>query len=374
MNALQPFRDAVLRRHDYAREWKARTGGKTVGFLCTYVPEEILYAAEILPVRVLGGHEPQDVTEPYITGRYCAFCRDCLAQGLLGKYEYLDGLVHAHSCIHIAQTFSWWQKLLPLDYSHFIYMPAQVQSPRVKECLVAELREFKASLERWLGRPISPQDLSRAVAAYNENRRLLWRLYELRKAEPPYLWGSEAMEVTVAATYTEKREHSRWLRRLIEEAMSREDRPSPAVRLMLIGGEFDDIEFLKLVEELGGNVVVDDHCLGTRYFWNEVPQDGDPIEALAIRYLERSPCPQKDWVARRRLDIISRLAEEWRVQGAILAQQKFCDPHEYDLPVIRDFLEGRGIPCLFLEMDVTLPAGQFRTRLEAFLETFQLGF
>jgi benzoyl-CoA reductase subunit C len=67
-------------RHDYARAWKERTGGKVMGTFCTYVPEEILYAAGVLPVRILGSHEPQDVTEPHIFGMYCPFCRDCLAQ------------------------------------------------------------------------------------------------------------------------------------------------------------------------------------------------------------------------------------------------------------------------------------------------------
>ena len=47
-------------RHEYAQDWQKRTGGKVMGYFCTYVPEEILYAAGVLPVRILGSHEPQD--------------------------------------------------------------------------------------------------------------------------------------------------------------------------------------------------------------------------------------------------------------------------------------------------------------------------
>ena len=75
------FRDWDKNRHTYAKAWKEKTGGKVVGYFCTYVPEEILYAANILPVRILGGHEPQDVSEAHIFGMFCPFCRDCLAQG-----------------------------------------------------------------------------------------------------------------------------------------------------------------------------------------------------------------------------------------------------------------------------------------------------
>ena len=75
------FKEWYEKRHDYARAWKSRTGGQVVATMCTYTPEEILIAAGMLPVRVLGAHEPQNVTEPHIFGMFCPFCRDSLAQG-----------------------------------------------------------------------------------------------------------------------------------------------------------------------------------------------------------------------------------------------------------------------------------------------------
>ena len=61
------FRNWYEKRHDYARDWKARTGGQVVATMCTYTAEELLIAAGMLPVRVLGAHEPQNVTEPHIS-------------------------------------------------------------------------------------------------------------------------------------------------------------------------------------------------------------------------------------------------------------------------------------------------------------------
>ena len=78
------FKNWYEKRHDYARAWKQRTGGQVVATMCTYTAEELLIAADMLPVRVLGAHEPQNVTEPHIFGMFCPFCRDSLAQGLLG--------------------------------------------------------------------------------------------------------------------------------------------------------------------------------------------------------------------------------------------------------------------------------------------------
>ena len=73
----------------------------------------------------------------------------------------------------------------------------------------------------------------------------------------------------------------------------------------------------------------------------------------------------------RSIDHILRLARDWHCKGALVIQQKFCDPHELDIPAIKKVLEAAGIPVLFLEFDVTVPLGQFRIRLEAFLEMLQ---
>ena len=123
-----------------------------------------------------------------------------------------------------------------------------------------------------------------------------------------------------------------------------------------------------MVESLGATIVVDDHCTGSRYFWNEVQTDGNPLEALANRYISRPPCPSKDWPERTRFPFIDSLVKDFKVDGAILIQQKFCDPHELDIPPLKEHFEKLKIPALFLEFDVTVPLGQFRIRLEAFLE------
>jgi benzoyl-CoA reductase subunit C len=85
--------------------------------------------------------------------------------------------------------------------------------------------------------------------------------------------------------------------------------------------------------------------------------------------MDRPPCPSKDWPKRQRLPFILKLAKDYKVEAAIVMQQKFCDPAEFDTPAVSKFLRENGIPTYFLEFDVTVPVGQFQTRVEAFLET-----
>ncbi|MFH1266690.1 MAG: 2-hydroxyacyl-CoA dehydratase, partial [Planctomycetota bacterium] len=166
----------------------------------------------------------------------------------------------------------------------------------------------------------------------------------------------------------DKSEHARIVEETLRELETRSIGRPTGTRLMLVGSEDDDTEFVEMIESLEATVVQDDHCTGTRYFWDEVEVDGDPLTAIAERYVARVPCPTKDWPQRKRIEHILQLARQWDVQGAIVIQQKFCDPHELDTPAIRKALENADVKTLFLELDVTVPVGQFKIRAEAFLE------
>ena len=368
---LEMYKELFDARHEYAKEWKKKNGGKVLGYFCTYAPEEIMYAAGILPVRILGSHEPQDVTEPHIFAMFCPFCRDCLAQGLKGRYDYLDGIMISQSCLHIRQAFTSWKMHIPMDYSYYLPMPMKVQSPRALPYLRAELEKFKQSLEEWTGRKITDDDLRDGIELMNENRRLMHQVYDMRKKDNPPITGLDSMYMVVSSQMTHKQEHSRITRDVINELAKKENGRKTGERLMIIGSEDDDSKFIQMCESVGATFVIDDHCTGSRYFWNEVEPNGDPLTAIAKRYVERPRCPSKDWEERTRIPHILKLAVDWRAKGAVLVQQKFCDPHELDIPAIRKALDGKGIKTLTLELDVTVPIGQFRTRVEALLEMLQ---
>ena len=365
---IDQFKNIEKNRHDYAKNWKDKTGGKVIGYFCTYVPEEILYAADVLPVRILGSHEPQDVTEPHIFAMFCPFCRDCLAQGLKNRYKYLDGLMISQSCLHIRQAYTSWIKHRPVEFEKFLCMPHKVQSPHSYDFLTAELQTFKKEVEKWTGKKISDKELDKAINIYNENRRLMRQLYELRKRDNPPITGEQCMEIVIAMQMTDKAEHNKMLKDLLKKLDNYEPAREIGSRLMILGSEDDDTVFMNMVENCGATFVIDDHCTGSRYFWNDVEDGKDKIASIAARYIDRIPCPTKDWEERKRVPHILNLCKEWKVDGVIIMQQKFCDPHELDFVAIQKALKKAGIPTLFLEFDVTVPIGQFKIRVEAFLE------
>ncbi len=376
--AIAKFQEWFENRHAYQTDWKKRTGGKMIGYFCTYEPEEILYAFGILPVRILGSHEIQDVTEPHVFGMFCPFCRDVLAQGLKGKYDYLDGIAIAQSCIHLRQAYASWDIHRSPGWSHYLPMPNHVQSPRAVPFLVGEYEILIKKLEQLTGKTITDGDLKRGIELMNDVRQTMKDIYEFRKQDNPPITGLEAMYMTCSQFFTDAREWLPVAKQVKEDLKTRTLDRDPGKRLMLVGSENDDIEFIKLVETLGeresvgATVVVEEHCTTTRYFWDEVEEYAeDPLRAIAERYVSRTPCPLKDWPRRSRLDRILYFAKEFNVDGAIVMQQKFCDPHEADIPFVRKHLEENGIPTYFLEFDVTTAVGPFAIRVEAFLETLE---
>lgn len=373
---IERFRRAVNERHQYAQQWKAVTGRKVLGYLCCYLPEEIAYAAGALPVRIVSSHEPQDLSNLHMAGFFCPFSRDCLGEALKGKYDYVDGLAMGHCCLMISQTFDSWILNLPLSYNYYVPMPGRVDDPKLKPFLTSELGAFQKSLEQWTGKPITAEALEKATDVYNTSRRLLRQIYDLRKADAPPIWGAEVMDIVLSTMFNDKAEANVWLSELVKALPSRQRRPrADAPRVMVVGGETHDSELIKLIEDQGALVVTDDLCMGSRYFWNEVEPQRDRLSAIAQRYMEKPSCPVKDVsnrTRRVRFEFLKTLVRDYRVQGAILVYQKYCDPQELDVPVLKDFFTELSLPTTVLELDTTLAVGQVKTRAQAFVEMLEL--
>ncbi|MDR0851934.1 MAG: 2-hydroxyacyl-CoA dehydratase, partial [Clostridiales Family XIII bacterium] len=352
---MNQFKKIYDDRHGYARDWKARTGGKVFGYIETYMPEEIVYAAGILPVRLFARHEADDVTDHQMHGN-CYATKDILRSFIKGEYDYVDGLVHAEGCqwaFHCFQNIVN-NKNTPDFFDHYVFVPDYPDARTSKVALRSEMEVFKKHIEQWTGQDITEEAIDRAIEVYNRNRHLLRRLYELRKADFPKIKGSEAMEIVLTCQVMDKAEANELLADFLKEAEGREP-GGDAIRVMLIGSETWDAELERLIESLGGNVVIDELDNGTSYFLNEVIWQQDRFMALAHRYLERPHHAIKDNNWRRRPEHIYRLYEDWQADCVLIVKQIYCHPHGTDNYAIWKMLRERYVPYHFFERDTTFP-------------------
>jgi benzoyl-CoA reductase subunit C len=264
---------------------------------------------------------------------------------------------------------------VPVPFGYMLYVPDHLESERAVPQLARQLEQMKNAVEEWTGKAITAQALSEAIKVFDTNRRLTQKLYDLQKSHPPQFTGVDTLKVVLASQLMDKAEHNQWLEELLAEVPQLAHPEDSNVRLMLVASEVDDVDFVALIESLGATIVVDDNCVGTRYFLGEVGNSAEPIAALAARYGRGKPlCPVKDISTRdrKRPPHVVNLATEYGAQGVVFARNKFCDPHEYDTPAIIKALGEKGIPSIVLECDFLNPIGQFRTRIEAFLEMMRV--
>ena len=352
-------------------------GKKVIGYFCCFVPEEIITALDMVPYRIQGSQsEPIDQADAYIEPMACPFARSCFNQALKGDYDFLDGFVAPHSCDTIERMYHIWHHNKPAPFNHMINVP-HMMGPSSDEFYKNELAYFIKSLEDWSGRKLDQGKLKAAVKLYNKRRALLRQLYELRKSDPPLVSGVEVTKVLVAGMGIPAEEHIALVEKFIAEVKGRPQRQKGKLpRIFIWGNEIDDIAFIKLVEESGAEVVMDDLCTGTRFFWDDVPETPDPLDGIACGYLAthcpRSNVPQVEGRERdleNRYGYIDRFIADWRVDGAIFYIVRYCDTCELEGPDLREHLDSAKIPVLMIEDDYsTSTIGQLRTRVQAFLE------
>jgi bzd-type benzoyl-CoA reductase N subunit len=365
---IEKFKEIFDNRYSIAKARKD-VGQKIMGWVCTFVPEEIVHAAGMFPFRVVGGENTETpLANAYLYSNNCTFSRQCLEEGLNKGLDFLDGFVTSNSCDHIRRLFDVWLTYIPTPYKRVLSVPCKVSESSITH-FWEELITLKEELEEIAGSKIGEDKLWESIDLYNETRRLLMKLYEFRKKEQPPISGREVAEIVRAAWYLPREEYNDLLNKTLTWIDSREPvLNNDSVRVMIVGSELDDPEYMAIIEELGGAVVADDLCSGSRYFWTPVEKDGDPLRALATRYLSRPFCARMH-PATQRMAHLRKVAQEYNVDAVIMEVIKFCDIHGGVYPLIRDSFKEIDIPVLYLEREYILSGiGQMKTRVEAFFE------
>jgi len=370
MKLLEQFRALTSTDNTFIKEWKNRNK-PILGYACSYTPEEIIYAARILPIRILGSLEPAKLADVYLPVNVCSFVKSGLNKALKGEYSFLDGYVFSNSCDSRNKIYDLWRYCTTVSKGYFINTPNST-SENALRYFYEELERFKGWLMENFETEISEESLKEAIRVFNENKRLLRQVYGLRKQSPPLISGSEALDIVLSSMMIPKEEHNRLLQILLDEIGKRDDSPKEGVRLLISGSVMDNSELLRLIESVGGSVVADDLCTGSRYFWNLVNHNEAPLRAIAERYLRKIPSPYMS-SSQERFKHAREMAKLFDVEGAIIFSLKFCDVHSFDAPLLAEELrEKEGIPVLCLEWEHSLSGiAQLRTRIEAFIEMLE---
>lgn len=366
--------DISRNRQEQAKLLKAQ-GRRIVGYICPLAPPELITASQVVPYRIVG--EPTEtisMVDMYMETNLCPWVRNCFDQALKGNYQWLDGVIMAHSCDAVQRVYGLWCYYCKPAYHHFVnvpHSPTSATSRFYKEELVM-LRE---SLEKLVNAQISNKSLRQAIVLHNRLKSEVKKLYSLRKRALPLISGTEMAYLLTAISSIPVKEALSLVQDVHEEVVAREGNtgklsPEKRARVLVYGSIIDAPSFIEMIESSGVNVVVDDTCLGSRSFLNKVELTSDPLDGLAATYFEQFLCPRTVRSSdSKRFDYLVDMAKEFKVDGVIFHCMRFCDPNMFEVPDVQDSLAAAGIPVLYLEDDYTAGTeARLKTRIQAFAE------
>lgn len=359
---------------DAVKAWKAE-GKKAVGTMCCHVPEEIIRAAGILPIRMRAtGCVDSSDGEAWMSSFSCSFARSILQYWLDGVYD-LDGIVASDGCMMPSRVFDNAEHIDAKEGKGRFFH--QIGAPRIKNELtygyyVDELKELINKLEAFSGVKVTDEALLEYVNKYNEARELVAQVLELRKADNPVINGQEWLSITMSYADYPIEEYIEMLKEFLADAKNRAPITDYRARLMIVGSVLDDPGYLKVVEDKGGLFVADALCFGSRAFPGKMEVEGDVLESIAKYYLDRLVCPRMMDDREELYEYIVKTAKEYKVDGVIYEKMQYCECWGGESLLLDEGLKAEGIPLLTVEREEQLAnAGQLAIRAEAFIEMIE---
>lgn len=344
--------------------WKQKTGKGAVGVLPVYAPEELVHATGFLPVGVWGGHVPISRARTNLPAFACSIMQSIMELELRGTYDELAAVLISSPCDTLKCFGQKWKGKCPVI--QFVQPQNRVLESS-NAFLVEEYRMVRAKLESATGVTITDAAVERSIDVYNKNRRELRRFTALAAAHPELISPAARHAVIKARYFMEKGAHTEKLEQLnrcLEEAP---ESTWSGKRVVLTGITAEPAELLDILAENHIAVWADDLAQESRQFRHDVPEGGEPLYRLARWWQTLSGCSLAVDRKKGRVEMLEEMGRQ--ADAVIVCMMKFCDPEEFDYPIVYKTLQSKAIPSLYLEIDQE--ADQFeqaRTRVQSFAE------
>ena len=360
-------------------------GNHALGYNCYYIPEVLLNLDGCFSARLRAPRcTSPDIGTYYMTGRTCPYVRSILERAIEGGFNFLSAVFGSESCAAMERMEEHLYLLNPIKHDNFfitiIDPPMKGDKTSLDYYKVQLRKHVLGPLQSVLGVDISDEALRRAVARFNELCDVITAIGEYRKLDNPPITGYEFHVIQLVSEVCPHDLILPYLKETLEELKTRECEPMFPfrARVVLAGSEIDDPDFTKLVESCGAMVVADRYCFGSLPSREriEIGPDETAFDAICRHYLHFNQCarfmdgPKID----QRHDELLRLAREYKADGIIYENMKFCEFWSYEKVLASHIMTAEhGIPCCTIEKEYALGSvGQLRTRFQAFVESLEI--
>jgi benzoyl-CoA reductase subunit C len=346
--AQQLFDDLDLKA---VNAWKeAAPGRKAIGHMPIYVPRELIHAAGMLPVGIVGGGDRLEIIrgDAFFQSYICHIPRSTIELALSHRLDALDAMLFPSICDVIRNLSGMWTMLFSDRYVRYVDVPQNYDPQVGGRYWRRELETLRDDLGRLAGRPVADEDLRRSIAIYNQNRKAIRELYQARSLQPWVFPTAEMFLFLRAGNVLPPEEHTLLLREYLKLAPLEEDRcEQDQSRVVLVGMfcEQPPLGLLLTLERAGCWVVDDDLLLGLRWLIGDVAVEGDPLQNLVQAFLSQSASTASRYEPEgERGRWLVESVRRNRAEGVIFCAPSFCDPALLEQPMLIAALNRAGIP------------------------------
>jgi benzoyl-CoA reductase subunit C len=359
-----------------AKAWLAeRPGRKAIGCFPIYSPVELIHAAGMLPMGIIGAGNQIEIAhaDSRFQSFVCSIVKSTLELGLTKRLQFVEGMLFHSICDPARNLASVFARNFPGMFVDYVHFPQNLASPLGKKYLETEYRRVLDGLQKRSGHRVTNDDLNNSIHLYNQIRACLRTLYEIRVRTPHLLAASEAFLLTRAGTLMAPEAHLQLLQQVLEQLPVRGNRPKDRIRVVVEGSfcELPPVALIETLEDAGCYIVDDDFLRGWRWFTQDVPIQPNPLYALAESYADRSyySGAKHDLREPKARHLINN-ARENRADAVIILAAKFCEPALFDYALYRKALDDAKIPHLLMEFEEkTWIFDRARSEVETFVES-----
>ena len=345
-----------------------RTGKKAVGCMLEFCPEELIYAAGMLPVGLWGGETRLNRAKEYYPAFFCAPIQENLELALQGAYDgVLSAVMVPILCDALKSAGQNWRIAVPHIPMIPVVYPQKRHTQTGQDFLRSELEQAREKLEQVCGHPITAEEIQQAIQVYNRYRLAMQEFARQAALHTDVVTPTLRHCVYQCGFYRDKGDYTAVVEELTQALKQLPERQGGR-RVALTGIALDSFPILAALEENGLSVVADTLAQESCQINTLSPEGADPLARLAgwwDRMHDSSLALDRE---KGRVEHMVQLVRSGQADGVILATPSFCDPEEYDYPVFRAAFEREGIPHLMLEWSDRDASQQAKSRIQAFAE------
>ena len=360
-------------------------GGICLGYTCFHIPEVLLNVDNCFSVRLRAPNTGSiDIATYYMSNYTCEFARALVERGIEGGYQFLDAMIGVDACSMMNRAMEHFEILNVNDKPNFFVthcdMPYKITDYTLDSYVKQMRLRVLDRIHETFGVDTSDEAIRKAVEEHNEVCRIISEIREMRKADNPVITGYE-FHILNLVTYTcPKALILPKLRETLEELKKRKPDKKPAfrARVAIVGSEIDDPQLTKLIEGCGALVVSDRYCFGSTPGREviELNDEEDVLRQICRHYMEVSECARyiSDEKVHQRRETADRLAKEFKAEGIIYEQMKYCDFWGFERALVSHIMHDEyGWPVLSIDrLYNNGNSGQLRTRVQAFVESLEI--